>query len=125
MLDDMEAMVAAPVEVGQLVMSSTEVVSHVLSSSSKFLHNVGLQPASKTSSVLAKVHELQSQLETKRQEKYGLRQEMETLKATSQESTTTIANQSIEIEDLKKSLAENNSLLRQILSINRGQMSPP
>jgi isoaspartyl peptidase/L-asparaginase-like protein (Ntn-hydrolase superfamily) len=121
----MEAMVAAPVEVGQLVMSSTEVVSHVLSSSSKFLHNVGLQPASKTSSVSAKVHELQSQLETKRQEKYGLRQEMETLKATSQESTITIANQSIEIEYLKKSLAENNSLLRQILSINRGQMSPP
>jgi SMC interacting uncharacterized protein involved in chromosome segregation len=120
----MEAMVAASVEVRQLVMSSTQVVSHVLPSSSKFLHNVGLQPASKTSSISAKVHELQSQLETKRQEKDGLRQEMESLKATSQEFMTTIANQTIEIENLKKSLAENNSLLRQILSTNRG-MSPP
>jgi hypothetical protein len=33
---------------------------------------------------------------------------------------TTIANQSIEIEDLKKSLIENNSLLYDILSIKSG-----
>jgi hypothetical protein len=37
----MEAMVAAPVE-GQLAKSSTQVISHVLPSSSKFFHNVGL-----------------------------------------------------------------------------------
>jgi uncharacterized damage-inducible protein DinB len=65
-------MMVAAAEDGHLMKSSTQVVSHVLSSSSKFLHNIGLQPVSKTSSVLAKVQELQSQLETERQEKSRL-----------------------------------------------------
>jgi hypothetical protein len=49
---------------------------------------------------------------------------METLKAKSQASEATIANQSTEIADLKKSLAENTSILRQRLSISRSQMTP-
>lgn len=64
----MEAIVAAPAEDRQLAKSSTQV-SHVLLSSSKFLHNVCLQSASKTNSVSTKVQGLQSQLETWRQEK--------------------------------------------------------
>jgi hypothetical protein len=51
-------MVAALVEDDQLVKSFTQVVFHVLSSSSKFLHNVGLQYVSKTSLVSSKVQEL-------------------------------------------------------------------
>jgi septal ring factor EnvC (AmiA/AmiB activator) len=124
----MEAMVATPVEDGQHVLSSTEVVSNVLPGSSKFLHNAGLLPASKrsnTRTISTRMQELQTQLDTERQEKNGFREEMETLKAQSQASEATIANQSTEIADLKKSLSENNSLLRQILSINRGQMTPP
>lgn len=127
-IGDMEAMVATPVEDGQHVLSSTEVVSNVLSSSSKFLHNAGLLPTSKrsnTRTISTRMQELQTQLDTERQEKNGFREEMETLKAQSQASEATIANQTTEIADLKKSLSENNSLLRQILSINRGQMTPP
>ena len=119
----MEAMVAAPVQDGQHAKSSTEVVSHVLPGSSTFLRNVGLQSASKTSStgsVSAKVQDLQTQLETERQEKAGLREEVESLKTQAQASEATIANQSNEIDSLKKSIQENSCLLRQLLSFNRG-----
>ena len=76
----MKAMVATPVKDRQLAKSFTQVVSHVLSSSSKFLHDVGIQPASKTSTILAKVQALQSQLKTKRQDKDRLRHEMDARK---------------------------------------------
>jgi hypothetical protein len=46
----MEAMVAAPVEDGQQLMSPIEVISNVLLNSSLFLCNVGLQSTSKKSS---------------------------------------------------------------------------
>ena len=117
----MEAMVAAPVEDGECAKSSIEVVSNVLPNSSKFLRNAGLASSkrSNTGTVSARMQEIQSQLDTERQEKDGLREEMETLKAKSQASEATIANQSTEIADLKKSLAENTNLLRQIISINR------
>lgn len=74
--------------------------------------------------VSAKVQQLESQLDTERQEKDELRDEVQSLKAKTQASDETIAKQSDEIADLKKSIAENNSLLRQILSINRSQVSP-
>jgi hypothetical protein len=63
-------------------------------------------------------------LDNERREKDGLREDMDTLKAKSESSEATIANQSTEIADLKKSLAENNILLRQILSISRDQVNP-
>jgi uncharacterized coiled-coil DUF342 family protein len=63
-------------------------------------------------------------LDTERQEKDELRDEVQSLKAKTQASDETIAKQSDGIADLKKSIAENNSLLRQILSINRSQVSP-
>ena len=123
----MEAMVATPVEDGQLAKSAREVVSNVLPGSSKFLHNAGLLPSSKrsnTGTVSARMQELQSQLDNERREKDGLREDMDTLKAKSESSEATIANQSTEIADLKKSLAENSILLRQILSISRDQVNP-
>jgi hypothetical protein len=48
----MEAMVAAPVEDGQQLLSPIEVVSNVLLRSNLFLRNVGLQSASKKSSTM-------------------------------------------------------------------------
>lgn len=123
----MEAMVATPVEDGQLAKSATEVVFNVLPGSSKFLHNAGFLPSSKrsnTGTVSARMQELESQLDNERREKDGLREDMDTLKAKSQASEATIANQSTEIADLKKSLAENSILLRQILSISRDQLNP-
>jgi hypothetical protein len=76
--------VVAPVEDGQQLKSPTEVVSNVLPRSSLFLCNVGLKSASKKSStslVSVKVQQLQDQLEIERQEKGGLREGVETLKA--------------------------------------------
>jgi predicted nucleic acid-binding Zn-ribbon protein len=81
-----------------------------------FLRNVGLKSASKKSStttVSAKVQQLQDELETEKQEKDGLREEVETLKAQAQASQKTI-------DSMKRSMEENNNLLRQLLSFNRG-----
>jgi cell division protein FtsL len=80
----MEAMVAAPVENGQQLKSPIEVVSNMLLGSSLFLRNVSLQSAFKKSSTLmvfTKVQQLHNQLETERQEKDGLQEEVETLKS--------------------------------------------
>jgi hypothetical protein len=114
----MEAMVVAPVEDGQQLPSPTEVVSNVLPRSSLFLHNVGLQSAFKKSSttlVSTKVQQFEDQLETGRQEKDRLWEEVETLKVQMQAPQDTIYN-------MKRSMEENNSLLRQLLSFNRGQV---
>jgi hypothetical protein len=105
----MEAIVAAPIEDGQQPPSPTKVVSNVLLRSSLFLRNVVLQSTSKKSSttlVSAKVQQLEVQLETERQEKDGLREEVETLKAHAhaQASHETIDN-------MKRLIKENNSLL--------------
>eukprot|EP00267_Zea_mays_P041942 XP_020393889.1 uncharacterized protein LOC100192854 isoform X6 [Zea mays] len=81
---NMEEMVAAPFQDGQQPKSPTEVVSNVLLGSSVFLHNVGLQSASKKSStttVSAMAQQLQDELEIEKQEKDGLQEEVETLKA--------------------------------------------
>jgi hypothetical protein len=80
----MEEMVAAPFQDGQQPTSPTEVVSNVLSGSSVFLRNVGLQFASKKSSttiVSAMAQQLQDELEIEKQEKDGFQEEVETLKA--------------------------------------------
>jgi hypothetical protein len=85
----MEEIVAAPVQDGQQLKSPTEVISNVLPDSSVFLSNVGLQFASKkrsTMTVCAKVQQLQDELESEKQEKDGLQEEVETLKAQAQAS---------------------------------------
>ncbi|XP_035819585.1 uncharacterized protein [Zea mays] len=81
---NMEEMVAAPFQDGQQPKSPTEVVSNVLLGSSVFLHNVGLQSAfkkSSTTTVSAMAQQLQDELEIEKQEKDGLQEEVETLKA--------------------------------------------
>jgi hypothetical protein len=116
----MEAMVTTPVEDGQQQKSPMEVVSEVLGGSSLFLQNVGLQDNSKKSStttVSVMVQELQNQLEFERLEKDGLQEEVETLKAQAQTSKETMDN-------MKRSMEENNSLLHQLLSFNRSQVPP-
>ena len=116
----MEAMVTTPVEDGQQQKCPIEVVSEVLWGSSLFLQNVGLQDNSKKSStttVSAKVQELQNQLESERLEKDGLQEEVETLKAQAQASKETMDN-------MKRSMEENNSLLHQLLSFNQSQAPP-
>jgi uncharacterized coiled-coil DUF342 family protein len=67
--------------------------------------------------VSAKVQQLQDELETKKQEKDGLHEEVETLKAQAQASRGTI-------DSMKRSMKGNNNLLRHILSFNRGQVPP-
>ncbi|OEL24525.1 hypothetical protein BAE44_0014457 [Dichanthelium oligosanthes] len=84
---DMEAMVATPAQDGKQAKSSTEAVSHVLLRSSTFLRNhvlprssiflrnVGLQSVSNISSkgaISVRVQDLQTQLESERQEAAGL-----------------------------------------------------
>jgi hypothetical protein len=116
----MEAIMAPPVKDGQQPKSPTKVVSNVLPSSSLFLRNVGLQSTSKKSStaiVSQKVQQFQDQLEIERQEKDGFREEVETLKVQAQASQKTINN-------MKRSMEENNNLLHQLLSFNQGQMPP-
>jgi predicted nuclease with TOPRIM domain len=115
----MEAMVTTPAEDGQQQMSPTKVVSKVLSGSSLFLQNVGLQATSKKSftTVSTKVQELQDQLEYERQEKDALWEEVETLKAQAQASKETM-------DSIKRSMEENNVLLHQLLSFNRSQVPP-
>jgi chromosome segregation ATPase len=124
----MEAMVATPAQDGQQAKSSTEAVSHVLPHSSTFLRNVGLQSVSNISSkgaISVRVQDLQTQLETERQEAARLREEVDSLKTQAKASEATIANQSNEIDSLKKSIQENNNLLRQLLSFNQDQVTPP
>ncbi|KAJ1267283.1 hypothetical protein BS78_07G044800 [Paspalum vaginatum] len=103
----MEKMEATLVEDGQQPKSPDEVVSNVLSGSNVFLCNVGFQSASKKSSATT--------VSAKKQEKDGFREEVETLKAQVKTSQETI-------DSMKKSMEENNSLLRQRLSFSRGQV---
>jgi peptidoglycan hydrolase CwlO-like protein len=57
--------------------------------------------------ISTKVQQLHDQLETERQEKDGLQEEVETLKAQAHVSQETIDN-------MKRSMEENSSLLRQL-----------
>jgi hypothetical protein len=86
----------------------------VLPVSNVFLRNLGLQSASKKSSTatfFVKVQQLQDQLESEEQEKYGFWEEVETLKAQAH-----VSQENIDI--MKKLVEENNNLLRQLLSFN-------
>ena len=148
----MEAIVAEPEHDGQHVKSSTDAVSEVLPQSSKFLYNVGIVSSSKSSTrvgVSSKVQELQAQLEMEKQEKAELRLEMDSLKLQAQESESTMAKQSHEIdmlkdtiksqaqqskaamakqseeiESLKKTVQDCSGFLRQMLTF-QGQVPPP
>jgi len=106
-IDDMHAQEALPspsVEDGQQAKTSIEVVSKVLPKSNTFLRNVGIQqPAAKTTNV---VKELQAELDAKKLESIGLQQELERLKAQTQESEAKVDKQAEEIKSLRKMAAD-------------------
>ena len=123
----MNAIMAAPVEDEQQPNTTIEAVSQVLPSS-KFLQNVGLQPALKKRSSRAetlRVQELEAQLEKEKQDKEELRQkldgqqqEIDNLKKQSGEARQKHLE---DVGDLKKQLEENNALLRGLISFNQSQ----
>jgi len=122
----MNAIMAAPVEDEQQPNTAIEAVSQVLPSS-KFLQNVGLQPALKKRSSRAetlRVQELEAQLEEKqdkeelRQKLDGQQQEIDNLKKQSEEARQKHLE---DVGDLKKQLEENNALLRGLISFNQSQ----
>jgi len=123
----MNAIMAAPVEDEQQPNTAIEAVSQVLPSS-KFLQNVGLQPALKKRSSRAetlRVQELEAQLAKEKQDKEELRQkldgqqqEIDNLKKQSEEARQKHLE---DVGDLKKQLEENNALLRGLISFNQSQ----
>ncbi|KAG0520712.1 hypothetical protein BDA96_08G097900 [Sorghum bicolor] len=99
-----EALPSPSVEDGQQAKTSVEVVSKVLLKSNTFLRNVGIQqPAAKTTNV---VKELQAELDVKKLESIGLQQELERLKAQTQESEAKVDKQAEEIKSLRKMAAD-------------------
>ena len=124
----METIRAEPLQDGQQPKSDIQVVAQVLPQSSTFLQNIGIQYSSRTSSrdvVVPQVQELQTQLESEKQEKSGLQLQVDTLKMHAEESEATMVKQSEEIQNLKKAQEENNNLLRQLISFKQVQLTPP
>jgi predicted nucleic acid-binding Zn-ribbon protein len=118
-----EALASLSVEDGQHAKTSIEVVSKVLPKSNTFLRNVGIQqPATKTTNVMK---ELQAELDAKKLQSARLEQELERLKAHTQESDAKVDKQAEEIESLRKMAADTQSLLRQMIAFGQGQISPP
>ncbi len=116
---DMESIIAQPVENGEEPMTCMEAVSHVLPKHSTFLENVGLKISSSCKKarvgVASQVQDLQFELENERLESAELRQQVE-------KQSQVMEKQSQEIDSLKKSTAETNALLRQLISFNKGML---
>ena len=71
------------------------------------------------------VKELQAELDVKKLESIGLQQELERLKAQTQESEAKVDKQAEEIKSLRKMAADTQSLIRQMITFGQGQISPP
>jgi predicted nucleic acid-binding Zn-ribbon protein len=69
--------------------------------------------------------ELQAELDAKKLQSARLEQELERLKAHTQESDAKVDKQAEEIESLRKMAADTQSLLRQMIAFGQGQISPP
>jgi predicted nucleic acid-binding Zn-ribbon protein len=80
------------------------------------------QPAAKTTNVMK---ELQAKLDVKKLESVRLQQELERLKAQTQESEAKVDKQAEEIESLRKMIADTQSLIRQMITFGQGQISLP
>jgi predicted nuclease with TOPRIM domain len=112
----MESIIGESIENGEQQKTCIEAVSQVLSKNSTFLENLGLKKVSQKKSridVSSQVERLQFELDAKTQESAGLRQVVDAL-------TSKTDEQSQEIDDLKKSSAETNALLRQLISFSAG-----
>jgi hypothetical protein len=110
----MELIIDESIENGEQQKTCIEAVSQVLSKNSTFLENLGLKKVSRKKSridVSSQVERLQFELDAKTQESAGLREVVDAL-------TSKIDEQSQEIDDLKKSSAETNALLRQLISFS-------
>jgi predicted nuclease with TOPRIM domain len=110
----MELIIDESIENGEQQKTCIEAVSQVLSKNSTFLENLGLKKVSRKKSridVSSHVERLQFELDAKTQESAGLRQVVDAL-------TSKTDEQSQEIDDLKKSSAETNALLRQLISFS-------
>jgi hypothetical protein len=112
----MESIIGESIENGEQQKTCIEAVSQVLSKNSTFLENLGLKKVSQKKSridVSSQVERLQFELDAKTQESAGLRELVDAL-------TSKTDEQSQEIDDLKKSSAETNALLRQLISFSAG-----
>jgi predicted nuclease with TOPRIM domain len=112
----MESIIDESIENGEQQKTCIEAVSQVLSKNSTFLENLGLKKVSRKKSridVSSHVERLQFELDSKTQESAELREVVDAL-------TSKTDEQSQEIDDLKKSSAETNALLRQLISFSVG-----
>ena len=122
----MESIIAQHVENGEEPKTCIEVVSHVLPKNSSFLGNVGLKIPSVSNKsrggVSSQVQDLQFELENERIESAELRLQVEKQSQEMEKQSQEMEKQSQEIDSLKKSTAETNALLRQLISFNKGML---
>jgi hypothetical protein len=112
--------VAEPGVEGKESKTPTEAVAQVLSSS-KFLHNIGLVPATKKScngGDPTRVAELEAELESEKQNSLAVRAQLDALKKV-EESEEARAKELEKINDLQKEADETNALLRRLFSLNK------
>lgn len=129
--DDMEAILRRPVHEGEQEMTCTDIVAQVLTKSSTFLRNVGLQqPVAAPKSISPQMQELQAQLEAEKEESAGLRQKVQRLEAQAEESEAKAQKQAEEIENLKKAItdtqksaADTQNLIRQMIAFGQTQVT--
>uniref|UniRef100_A0A804R465 Transposase, Ptta/En/Spm, plant n=2 Tax=Zea mays TaxID=4577 RepID=A0A804R465_MAIZE len=120
-IDTMEALVAEPGVEGKESKTPTEAVAQVLSSS-KFLYNIGLVPATKKScngGDPTRVAELEAELESEKQNSLEVRAQLDALKKKVEESEEARAKELEKINDLQKGADETNALLRRLFSLNK------
>jgi len=124
----MEAILTRPVQEGEQEKTCTEIVSQVLSKSSTFLRNVGLQQTAAPKSVSPHMQELRAQLEAEKEESAGLRQKLQRLEAHAEESEAKsqkqaeqIDKQAEQIHILKKASVDTQNLVRQMIAFGQSQ----
>ena len=119
----MEAILTRPVQEGEQEKTCTEIVSQVLSKSSTFLRNVGLQQTAAPKSVSPHMQELRAQLEAEKEESAGLRQKLQRLEAQAEESEAKSQKQAEQIDILKKATVDTQNLVRQMIAFGQSQVT--
>jgi len=125
----MEALRAQPIPEGETVVSSMQVVSHVLSknSSNSFLKSVGINRAASSKFATPNESELREQLAAEPQAapQAAVQGELEELRKRSEAAEEKLVSTQREMEEMRKlteqnnkAMEENNALLKRILSIN-------
>jgi len=120
----MEAILTRTVQERAQNKTCTYIVAQVLSKSSTFLRNVGLQQSvAAPKSVTPQMQELQAQLEAEKEESAGLRQKLQRLEAQAEESEAKAQKQAEEIDNLKKATADTQNLVRQMIAFGQSQVT--